>query len=110
MRKTEIGLGIAAGVIGMALGLLSVLGILPYTQEVQQNTEQLVLFGYLLIGFNALGIIGALMVAKHHIFGSVVMAAVTVLVLIFGFPWQTFSAVVYFTSVVMAVVPARASR
>lgn len=110
MRKTEIGLGIAAGAAGMVLGLLSVLGILPYAQEMMQNTEQLMVFGYLLIGVNALGIIGALMIARHHIFGSVLMAAVIVLILVFGFPWQAFPAVVYFMSVVMAVVPVKVSQ
>ena len=112
MRKTETGLGIAAGASGIILGLLSLMGVLPYRSGslVTHDADTVVVIGLVLIAVNVAGIIGALTVRKHHVIGSVVMAAVTVAVLILGFPWQSLPAVIYIMSVVMALVPVKSMQ
>ncbi len=106
MRKTEIFLGIFAGFIGIILAVLFMLNILPYKFEVSDAS----IFGIILAGANITGIIGALLVNKNNILGAAVMAAVTITVMIFGFPWQSLPAVIYIMSVVMAVVPVKPAQ
>ena len=101
MRKTELWFGVIAGAAGLLLGALSLAGILPYTAAAVST------HAVICIGANAAGIAGAVLVQRHHIFGSVIMAAVMVVVMFFGFPWQSVSAVMYIIAVVLAVVPVR---
>ena len=85
----------------MLLAVLSITGILPYTEEAVRA------YDVVCIAANAAGIVGAIMVQKHHIAGSVIMAAVMIIVMCFGFPWQSIPAVMYIISVVLAVVPVK---
>jgi hypothetical protein len=104
MRKTELTLGLIAGICGLVLAVLSLKGVthyLPGTLAVAPYS------GYVLLGANVVGIIGALLVLKHHVAGSVAMVLATAAVMVFGFPWQTISAVVYIMAVVLAVVPVK---
>lgn len=112
MRKTEIGLGIAAGLSGIVLGVLSLLFILPYQSDtlIPHNVQTIVPISIVLIAANTIGIVGALLVKKHHILGSVFMTIVTIAVLVLGFPWQSLPAVLYIMSVVMALVPVKVMR
>lgn len=109
MRKTEIFLGIFAGFIGIILAVLFMLNILPYKFEIP-DANTVFTFGIILAGANITGIIGALLVNKNNILGAAVMAAVTITVMIFGFPWQSLPAVIYIMSVVMAVVPVKPAQ
>ncbi len=110
LRKTEIGLGIVAGSLGIVLGLLSFFEVLPYRVDtfIPHNADTTLLVSILMVGANAIGIFGALTVHKHHVLGSAVMGFVTLAVLIIGFPWQSISAVAYIMSIVMALVPVKA--
>lgn len=108
VRKTDICLGIFAGFAGIVLAALSMLEILPYNAAVSANT--IYIFGIILIGANIIGIIGALLIKKNNLLGSAVMAAVTIIIMIFGFPWQSLAAVVYIMSVVMAAVPEKPAQ
>jgi hypothetical protein len=47
---------------------------------------------------------------KNNIAGAGLMAACLIMILIFGFPWQSLPAVVYVISVVMAVVPEKREK
>ncbi len=113
MRKTEIGLGIAAGIIGLVLALLSLLSVLPYSEQdviLPHDAASVQTYGIILLAVNALGVAAAITVNKHHVMGSVVMTLCTVAVLVFGFPWQSITAVVYIISVVLAMVPVKQSK
>lgn len=112
MRKTETGLGIAAGASGIVLGVLSLLFILPYQSDtlIAHNAQTIGPLSIALIIANAVGIVGALLVRKHHNLGSVIMTVVTIAVLVLGFPWQTLPAVLYIMAVVMALVPVKVIR
>ena len=101
MRKTEMVFGISAGAVGLLLAALSLTGILPYADTPVSAHAVICLCA------NAAGIVGAVFVRRHHILGSAIMAAVMVVVMCFGFPWQSIPAVMYIIAVVMAVVPVR---
>ena len=104
MRKTELTLGMIAGICGLVLAVLSLMGVTQYLPGTLGASEY---SGYILLGANVLGIIGALSVMKHHVVGSVIMLLATAAVMVFGFPWQSISAVLYIMAVVMAVVPVK---
>ncbi len=111
MRKTEIGFGIIASAAGMALSLLSMFAILPYSEQIMINYPADIVWTYSIIclATNVIGLAGALLVLKNHVLGSIVMAVVMIAVLVFGFPWQSIPAVLYIISVVLAMVPVRKS-
>lgn len=101
MRTTEVLFGIFAGTAGIIFAVLSILGILPYTQQPSDA------YKYVCIGANVIGILGALLVLKNHMAGSIVMTVVMIILMIFGFPWQTPSAVAFIISIVLAMVPVK---
>ncbi len=107
MRKTELWLGVGAGVAGLLLAVLSFVKVLPYSSEAISASASVALSAVVCAAANIAGIAGAVMVQRHHILGSVIMAIVMVVVLFFGFPWQSIPAVVYIMSVVLALVPVR---
>ena len=107
MRRTELVLGLLAGIIGLLLALLALLGVLGYLPGTLSSAA---ISSYILVGANVIGMAGALTVKRHHIAGSVVMAAVTVAILVFGFPWQSIPGVIYIISVVLAVVPVKTAK
>ena len=107
MRKTELWLGVGAGMTGLLLAVLSLLEVLPYSPQAISASSSITLSAVVCAAANVAGIAGAVMVQRHHILGSAVMAVVMVVVLCFGFPWQSIPAVVYIMSVVLAVVPVR---
>ncbi len=104
MRKTELTLGLIASISGLVLTALSFMGVTHYLEDTLAASA---CSGYILLGANILGIIGALSVMKHHIAGSVMMLLATTSVMLFGFPWQSISAVVYIMAVVLALVPVK---
>ena len=104
MRKTELALGLIAGVCGLLLAALSLLRVTHYLPGTLASAHY---SGYILLAANAAGIIGALIVMKHHVAGSVVMLLATAAVMVFGFPWQSVSAVIYIMAVVLAMVPVK---
>lgn len=110
MRKLEIGLGVAAGLTGIILSVLSLMQVLPYTDSdvlLPHDSASVKLYAIVLLAANALGTIGAVIVRRHHLLGSVIMFAVTLIVLVFGFPWLCVPAVVYIMSVMLAMVPVK---
>lgn len=109
MRKTEVVLGLFAGTSGIALSVLSMLMILPYSaQSIKTlSTEMIFAYGVVCLIANGVGIAGAMVVPKNHVLGSIIMGAAVITVLCFGFPWQSISAVFFIISVVLAVVPVR---
>lgn len=109
MRKTEIYLGIIAGLAGIILAVLYMLNVLPYKTAVL-DVQTVFVFGTVLIGANIIGIAGALLINRNHLLGSAVMTAVTIIVVVFGFPWQSLPAVIYIMSVVMAAVPVKPAQ
>ncbi len=104
MRKTELILGLIAGICGLVMAVLSLFGITHYLSGTLASEAY---SGYILLGANVLGIIGALSVTKHHVAGSVIMLVATTAIMMFGFPWQSISAVLYIMAVVLAVVPVK---
>lgn len=110
MRKTEIGLGVAAGIVGVVLAVLSMLFVLPYSTKdviMPHDAASVQTYAIILLAVNVLGIAGAVMVKWHHLVGSIIMTLATFAVLIFGFPWQSITAVMYIISVVLAMVPVK---
>jgi ABC-type Fe3+ transport system permease subunit len=107
MRKTEFMFGLCAGIAGLALAALSYFSLLPHPETVSYSDNTLKMYAALCMAANALGIAGALLVQKHNIPGAVFMAVSLIAILIFGFPWQSLSAVLYIISVVMATVPVK---
>ena len=110
MRKLEIGLGVAAGVTGLIIAMLSMLQVLPYSAKdvlLPHDTASVQTYAIVLLAANALGIAGAVIVRRHHLMGSVMMFVVTLIVLVFGFPWMSIPAVVYVMSVMLAMVPVK---
>lgn len=98
-------LGLIAGISGLLLAALSMLGVTGYLPGTLAKAAY---SGYILLGANVLGLIGALIVLKKHIAGSVAMLLATVAVLLFGFPWQSISGVIYIMAIVLAIVPVKA--
>jgi len=105
MRKLEFWIGTSAGVIGIVLAALSMAMLLPYSADTAK--EIIRTYAAVCMAANAAGIVGAVLVRKHHILGSAVMAPALVVGLFFGFPWQSISAVLYIMGIVLAVVPVR---
>lgn len=101
MRKTELWFGICGGASGVLIGALSLWGVLPYASEMDK------LYAYLCMAAGAMSIIGALLVPSHHVAGSVIMAAGLVAVTIFGFPWQSVTAVLLIISATLSLAPVR---
>ena len=101
MRQTELWFGVVAGIAGLLLAVLSITGILPYIGDAVRA------YDVVCIAANATGIVGAIIVQRYNIAGSVIMAAVMIVVMCFGFPWQSIPAVMYIISVVLAVAPVR---
>jgi hypothetical protein len=105
MRKTEMTLGLIAGISGLLLAALSLMGITEYLPGTMAKAAY---SGYVLLGANVLGIVGALIVLKKHFAGSAAMLLATGVVLLFGFPWQSISGVIYIMAIVLAIVPVKA--
>lgn len=108
MRKLEIGLGMAAGLTGILLSVLSIMQVLPYTTKdvfLPHDPQSVQTYAIILLAANVIGIAGALIVKRHNLLGSIIMFIVTLVVLVFGFPWLCIPAVVYIMSVVLAMVP-----
>lgn len=95
--------GVVAGSIGIILAVLFLLDVLPYSQFVEHTHNTT--YAIICIVANAIGLGAGLLVRKRHFLASIIMAAVMVVVVCFGFPWQVIPAVMYIISVVMAVVP-----
>lgn len=104
MRKTELVLGLIAGVSGL---LLAALSLLEVTKYLDGTLAAAAYSSYILFGANVVGIAGALVVRKHHVLGSIAMAIATVAVMVFGFPWQSIPGVIYIMAVVLAMVPVK---
>jgi hypothetical protein len=107
MRKTELWLGVGAGTAGVLLAVLSLFGVLPYSPQALTASSSVTLSAVVCAAANIIGIAGAVTVQRHHIMASAVMTVVMVVVLFFGFPWQSIPAVVYIMSVVLALVPVK---
>ncbi len=110
MRKLEIGLGVAAGLTGIILSVLSLMQVLPYTESdvfLPHDAASLQTYGIVLLAANICGVIGAIIVKWRNLLGSIVMVIVTLVVLVFGFPWLCIPAVVYVMSVMLAMVPVK---
>jgi len=97
-------LGLIAGISGLLLAVLSLLGVTGYLPGTLASAPY---SGYVLLAANVLGLAGALVVLKQHIVGSVAMVLATAVVLPFGFPWQSISGVIYIMAVVLALVPVK---
>ena len=112
MRKTEMWFGICAGGIGFALAISSFFSILPYTQATLSLFDEATIKNYAVIcmAANAVGIFGALIVQKRNIMGAIIMSSCMIVIMFFGFPWQSLSAVMYIIAVVMATVPVRIAK
>ena len=105
MRKTEMTLGLIAGIAGLVLAALSLLGV---TEYLPGTLAKAAYSGYILLGTNALGLVGALIVLKRHVVGSVLMLVATVTVMVLGFPWQSIPGTIYIMAIVLAMVPVKA--
>lgn len=109
MRKTEIIFGIVAGLVGCVLAILTLMGIMPNVAGRVSPFGTIQTCAIVCIVANVFGVIGALAVRKHHVMGSIIMTVVLVLVLLFGFPWQSISAVIYIVSIVLSAVPVKSN-
>lgn len=107
MRRTEIIFGIVAGFVGCVLGILALLGIMPDVAGRVNPFGTIQTCGIVCIVANVFGIFGALSIRKHHVMGSIIMTVVLVLILMFGFPWQTIPGVIYIVSIVLSAVPVK---
>ncbi|MDD5018435.1 MAG: hypothetical protein PHO15_10080 [Eubacteriales bacterium] len=106
MKKTEICFGVGGGLAGLIVALLSLFLLLPYsTETIIIPPETIKIDAVVCLAANVVGITGALLVQKNNLLGSAVMSVALVVVLFFGFPWQSISAVLYIISVVMALAP-----
>jgi hypothetical protein len=101
MRKTELWFGVCGGAVGILIAVLTYFGALPYAHEPDK------LFTLICAVAGAAGIAGALIVPKHHVAGSVIMAISMVAVTYFGFPWQSVSAVLLIVSATLSLAPVR---
>ena len=85
----------------MAIAVLTVFEVLPYAEQ----PDKLATIICAVAG--VVGIVGALLVPRHHVAGSVVMAVALIAVTYFGFPWQSVSAVLLIISATLALAPVR---
>ena len=106
MRKTEMVYGLFAGTLGIALGVLFLLDLLPHSQIVPYTHNPT--FAIICIVANAVGMFGALVVTRRNMIGAFIMAGAMIAVMVFGFPWQSISAVPMTISVVLAMAPVKA--
>ncbi len=111
MRKTEFLFGLCAGSAGIMLAVLALFSLLPFSPDAASGLTENLLQTYAIIclAANTLGLFGALLVQKHNIAGALIMAVVMIIIMLFGFPWQSLPAVMYIISVVMAAVPVKAA-
>ena len=106
MKKTETLFGVCAGIAGLILAVLSLFLLLPYASETVSIDESAVkLYAVFCLAANIAGLAGALFIKKNNIIGSAIMTAAVIVILLFGFPWQSISAVMFFISIVMALAP-----
>jgi hypothetical protein len=101
VRKTELWFGIIGGAVGILVAALTLAEVLPYAQQQDK------LYALICMGAGAAGITGALFVPRHHVAGSVIMAIGLVVIIIFGFPWQSVSAVLMIISATLSLAPVR---
>jgi len=101
MRKTELWFGLCGGAVGVAIAALSYFEVLPYVEQPDK------LSAIICACAGAVGIAGALLVPKHHVAGSVIMAVALIAVTYFGFPWQSISAVLFIISATLSLAPVR---
>ena len=107
-KKTEIFFGVGGSLAGLAVSALSLFSVLPYnTETMAVSPDTIALYAVICLAANAAGFAGALLVQKSNMLGSVVMSVAMVVVMMFGFPWQSIAAVLYIISVVMAMAPER---
>ena len=104
MRKTEFIFGLCAGASGLVLAALSLFSLLPHLPGPDPLRQT---YAFICLAANLFGVFGALIVQKYNIAGAAVMAASTIAVMLFGFPWQSLPAVLYIISLVMAAVPVK---
>ena len=108
MRKTEMVYGLFAGLIGIALGVLFLLDVLPHSQIVPYVHKPT--FAIICIVANCVAIVGAIVVTKRNMIGAFIMAGAMIAVMVFGFPWQSIAAVPLTISVVLAMAPVKAQQ
>ncbi len=101
MRKTELWFGLCGGIVGVAVAALTYFEVLPYAGQPDKLAAVICAVG------GVVGIFGALLVPKHHVMGSVIMAIALITVTYFGFPWQSVSAVLLIISATLALAPVR---
>ncbi len=101
MRKTELIFGVCGGAAGVAVAALTWFQLLPYARQPDKLSVLLCACA------GVLGIVGALLVPRHHVVGSVAMAIGMIAVTYFGFPWQSLSAVLLVISATLALAPVR---
>lgn len=106
MRKTEMVYGLFAGTLGIVLGVLFLLDLLPHSQIVPYVHKPA--FAIICIVANVVGMVGALVVTRRNMIGAFIMAGAMIAVMVFGFPWQSISAVPLTISVVLAMAPVKA--
>ena len=102
MRKTELWFGICGGAASVLIAALTYFEGLPYTPHLDKLVDAMIC-----AGAGVASIIGALLVPRHHVAGSVIMAAGLVAVTIFGFPWQSVAAVLLVVSATLSLTPER---
>jgi hypothetical protein len=108
MRKTEMVYGLFAGVLGIALGVLFLLDLLPHSQIVPYVHRPT--YAIICIAANVVAIAGAIVVTKRNMIGAFIMAGAMIAVMLFGFPWQSIAAVPLTISVVLAMAPVKAHK
>jgi len=107
-RKTEMVYGLFAGLVGIALGVLFLLDVLPHSEfgSYTNNTT----YGIICIAAGGVAIVGALVVTRRNMIGAFIMAAAMISLMVFGFPWQSIAAVPLTISVVLAMAPVKAHK
>jgi len=100
-RKTELWFGLCGGAVGVVIAALTYFEVLPYAGQPDK------LAAIICAAAGAVGIAGALLVPRHHVAGSVIMAIALIAVTYFGFPWQSVSAVLLIISATLALAPVR---
>jgi len=100
-RRTEFWFGLCGGAAGVVIAALTFFEILPYVGQMDK------LAAIICAVAGAVGIVGALLIPRHHVAGSVVMAVALIAVTYFGFPWQSVSAVLLIISASLALAPVR---
>ncbi len=106
MRKTEFIFGLCAGTAGLVLALLALFSLLPSPRGLSSGGQT---YALICLAANGLGILGALFVQKNNIFAALSMAISMLVLMFFGFPWQSLPAVLYIISFVLAAVPVKAA-